>query len=211
VDFDPQRLDSAAMYKLLIGSVVPRPIAWVSSVDGAGVRNLAPFSYFMAITHDPPTIAFSAGPRGAETTGGTGRKDTLANVQATGEFVVNVVDDALAAQMNVTSADYPPEVDEFTEAGLAIAPSVKVKAPRVAGAPVNMECRVTQILPVGRLPHHLVMGEIVHLHVRDDVHDPASGRLDMHRLKPVGRLAGHLYTHVHEIFEMKRPSAAYKG
>jgi flavin reductase (DIM6/NTAB) family NADH-FMN oxidoreductase RutF len=211
VDFDPQRLDSAAMYKLLIGSVVPRPIAWVSSVDGAGVRNLAPFSYFMAITHDPPTIAFSAGPRGAETTGGTGRKDTLANVQATGEFVVNVVDDALAAQMNVTSADYPPEVDEFTEAGLAIAPSVKVKAPRVAGAPVNMECRVTQILPVGRLPHHLVMGEIVHLHVRDDVYDPASGRLDMHRLKPVGRLAGHLYTHVHEIFEMKRPSAAYKG
>jgi flavin reductase (DIM6/NTAB) family NADH-FMN oxidoreductase RutF len=211
VDFDPQRLDSAAMYKLLIGSVVPRPIAWVSSVDAAGVRNLAPFSYFMAITHDPPTIAFSAGPRGAETTGGTGRKDTLANVQATGEFVVNVVDDALAAQMNVTSADYPPEVDEFTEAGLAIAPSVKVKAPRVAGAPVNMECRVTQILPVGRLPHHLVMGEIVHLHVRDDVYDPASGRLDMHRLKPVGRLAGHLYTHVHEIFEMKRPSAAYKG
>ncbi|HEU5197200.1 MAG TPA: flavin reductase family protein [Methylomirabilota bacterium] len=211
MDFDPQQLDSAAMYKLLIGSVVPRPIAWVSSVDAAGVRNLAPFSYFMAITHDPPTIAFSAGPRGAETTGGTGRKDTLANVQATGEFVVNVVDDALAAQMNVTSADYPPEVDEFTEAGLATAPSVKVKAPRVAGAPVNMECRVTQILPVGRLPHHLVMGEIVHLHVRDDVYDPASGRLDMHRLKPVGRLAGHLYTHVHEIFEMKRPSAAYKG
>ena len=211
MDFDPQRLDPAAMYKLLIGSVVPRPIAWVSSVDAAGVRNLAPFSYFMAITHDPPTIAFSAGPRGAETTGGTGRKDTLANVQATREFVVNVVDDARAAQMNVTSADFPPEVDEFTEAQLVVAPSVKVRAPRVAEAPVSMECRVTQILPVGRLPHHLVMGEIVHMHVRDDVYDPASGRLDMHRLKPVGRLAGHLYTHVHEIFEMKRPSAAYKG
>src|SRR4029453_4954735 len=118
------------MYKLLLGWVVPRPIAWVSSVDAAGVRNLAPFSYFMAITHDPPTIAFSAGPRGAETTGGTGRKDTLANVQATGEFVVNVVDDALAAQMNVTSADYPPEVDEFTEAGLAIAPPGKGKVAR---------------------------------------------------------------------------------
>ena len=211
MDFDPQRLDPAAMYKLLIGSVVPRPIAWVSSVDAAGVRNLAPFSYFMAITHDPPTIAFSAGPRGAETTGASGTKDTLANVQATREFVVNVVDDARAAQMNVTSADYPPEVDEFTEARLTIAPSVKVKAPRVADAPISMECRVTQIIPVGRLPHHLVMGEIVHMHVRDDVYDPASGRLDMHRLKPVGRLAGHLYTHVHEIFEMKRPSAAYKG
>jgi len=211
VDFDPHVIDSAAMYKLLIGSVVPRPIAWVSSVDGGGVRNLAPFSYFMAITHDPPTIAFSAGPRGAETTGATGTKDTLANVRATGEFVVNVVDDALAAQMNDTSGDYPPEVDEFAHAGLEAAASLKVKAPRVAGAPVSMECRVVQILPVGRLPHHLVMGEIVHLHVRDDVYDTATGRLDMHRLKPVGRLAGHLYTHVHDIFEMKRPSAAYKG
>ena len=211
MEFDPRAIDSAAMYKLLIGSVVPRPIAWVSSVDAAGVRNLAPFSYFMAITHDPPTIAFSAGPRGAETTGGIGTKDTLANVQATGEFVVNVVDDALAAQMNVTSGDYPPDVDEFAQARLEAAPSVKVKAPRVAPAPVSMECRVVQILPVGRLPHHLVMGEIVHLHVRDDVYDPATGRLDMHRLKPVGRLAGHLYTHVHEIFEMKRPAASYKG
>ena len=211
MEFDPHVLDSAAMYKLLIGSVVPRPIAWVSSVDAAGVRNLAPFSYFMAITHEPPTIAFSAGPRGAETTGGRGKKDTLANVEATREFVVNVVDDALAAPMNVTSGDYPPEVDEFSEARLAVAPSLKVKAPRVAAAPVSMECRVAQILPVGRLPHHLVIGEIVHVHVRDDVYDPATGRLDMHRLKPVGRLAGHLYTHVHEIFEMKRPSASYRG
>jgi len=211
VDFDPQRIDSVAMYKLLIGSVVPRPIAWVSSVDATGVRNLAPFSYFMAITHDPPTIAFSSGPRGAETMGANGKKDTLANVEATGEFVVNVVDDALAAQMNVTSGDYPPDVDEFAEARLTVAPSVKVRAPRVAEAPVSMECRVAQIIPVGRLPHHLVMGEIVHLHVRDDVYDPSTGRLDMHKLKPVGRLAGHLYTHVHDIFEMKRPSAVYKG
>ena len=211
MEFDPHVLDSAAMYKLLIGSVVPRPIAWVSSVDAGGVRNLAPFSYFMAITHDPPTVAFSAGPRGAETTGSHGKKDTLANVEATGEFVVNVVDDALAAQMNVTSGDYPPEVDEFAHAGLRAAPSLKVRAPRVADAPVSMECRVVQILPVGRLPHHLVMGEIVQLHVRDDVYDPATGRLDMHRLKPVGRLAGHLYTHVHEIFEMKRPGTSYRG
>ena len=211
MEFDPQVLDPAAMYKLLIGSVVPRPIAWVSSVDAAGVRNLAPFSYFMAITHDPPTIAFSVGPRGAETTGAHGRKDTLANVEATREFVVNVVDDALAEQMNLTSGDYPPEVDEFAHARLAAAPSVKVRPPRVAQAPVSMECRLVQVLAVGRAPHHLVMGEIVHLHVRDDVYDPASGRLDMHRLKPVGRLAGHLYTHVHDIFEMKRPAASYKG
>jgi flavin reductase (DIM6/NTAB) family NADH-FMN oxidoreductase RutF len=212
VQFDPQVIDSAAMYKLLIGSVVPRPIAWVSSVDAEGVRNLAPFSYFMAITHDPPTIAFSSGPRGAEIGGGVrGKKDTLHNVEVTREFVVNVVDDALAEAMNVTSGDYTPDVDEFTQAGLVAAPSVKVKPPRVAAAPVNMECRVAQIIPVGNLPHHLIVGEIVHMHVRDDVFDPATGRLDMHRLKPVGRLAGHLYTHVHDIFEMKRPAVDYKG
>ena len=212
MQFDPTVIDSAAMYKLLIGSVVPRPIAWVSSVDAAGVRNLAPFSYFMAITHDPPTIAFSSGPRGAEIGGGVrGKKDTLHNVETTREFVVNVVDDALAEAMNVTSGDYAADVDEFEKAGLQAAPSVKVRAPRVAAAPVNMECRLAQIIPVGHLPHHLIVGEIVHMHVRDDVFDPATGRLDMHRLKPVGRLAGHLYTHVHEIFEMKRPAVDYKG
>ncbi len=212
MEFDPKVIDSAAMYKLLIGSVVPRPIAWVSSVDAEGVRNLAPFSYFMAITHDPPTIAFSAGPRGEETGGGArGKKDTLRNVEATREFVVNMVDDALAEAMNVTSGDYAADVDEFAKAGLAAAPSAKVKAPRVAAAPVSMECRLARIIPVGNLPHHLIMGEIVHVHVRDDVFDPATGRLDVQRFKPVGRLAGHLYTHVHDIFEMKRPAADYKG
>lgn len=210
--FDPHVIDSTAMYKLLIGSVVPRPIAWVSSVDADGVRNLAPFSYFMAITHDPPTVAFSSGPRGADVGGGVrGKKDTLHNVEVTREFVVNVVDDALAEAMNVTSGDYAADVDEFTKAGLEAASSVKVRAPRVAAAPVSMECRLAQIIPVGNLPHHLIVGEIVHMHVRDDVYDPATGRLDMHRLKPVGRLAGHLYTHVHDIFEMKRPAVDYKG
>lgn len=212
MQFDPHVIDSTAMYKLLIGSVVPRPIAWVSSVDADGVRNLAPFSYFMAITHDPPTVAFSSGPRGADIGGGVrGKKDTLHNVEVTREFVVNVVDDALAEAMNVTSGDYAADVDEFTKAGLEAASSVKVRAPRVAAAPVSMECRLAQIIPVGNLPHHLIVGEIVHMHVRDDVYDPATGRLDMRRLKPVGRLAGHLYTHVHDIFEMKRPAVDYKG
>jgi flavin reductase (DIM6/NTAB) family NADH-FMN oxidoreductase RutF len=210
VQFDTQVLKPDAMYKLMIGCVVPRPIAWVSTVDAEGVANLAPFSYFMAITHDPPTIAFSSSPR-AEYTGAKGKKDTLRNVEVTREFVVNLVDDALAEQMNVTSGDYPPEVDEFAQAGLATAPSVKVKAPRVAAAPINMECHLQQIIPIGNLPSNLVIGRIVHLHLRDDVYDPAGGRIDMHRLRPVGRLAGNLYTHVHDIFEMKRPSASYKG
>jgi flavin reductase (DIM6/NTAB) family NADH-FMN oxidoreductase RutF len=133
------------------------------------------------------------------------------NVEATGEFVVNVVDDALAEAMNVTSGEYPPDVDEFAVAGLAAAPSVKVKPLRVADAPIAMECRLTQIVPVGRGPHSLVIGEVVHFHVRDDVYDPTTGRIDMHRLRPVGRLAGEMYAHVHDIFTMKRPNPRYAG
>ncbi len=206
MEFDPAALPPNAMYKLLISSVVPRPIAWVSTVDAAGVRNLAPFSYFMAITDEPPTIAFASSYRGA---GRDGKKDTLRNVEATREFVVNVVDDDRAVQMNVTSGDYPPQVDEFDIAGLAAAPSTRVGAPRVAEAPIAMECELDRIVPVGRA--NLVLGRIVCLHVRDDLYDPATGRIDMPRLRPVGRLAGNLYTHVHDIFEMKRPSADYRG
>ena len=203
MQLDPQTLESTAVYKLLISSVVPRPIAWVSSVDGAGVPNLAPFSYFMAITDSPPTIAFSCSPRA------DGKKDTLRNVEAAGEFVVNIVDDDRAQQMNLTSGEYTPEIDEFALTNLTAAPSTKVKAPRVAEAPINMECTVVRILPVGRAS--LVLGEIVQWHIRDDLYDAATGRLDMHRLKPVGRLTGNLYSHIHQIFEMKRPSADYRG
>ena len=206
MQFDPAALPPNGMYKLLISSVVPRPIAWVSSVDASGVRNLAPFSYFMAITDDPPTIAFSCSYRGA---GADGKKDTLRNVEATGEFVVNVVDDDRAAQMNVTSGDYPPEVDEFEMADLSVAPGARVRAPRVADAPISMECRLDRVVPVGRA--NLVLGRIVYMHVRDGLYDAATGRVDMRRLRPVGRLAGNLYTHVHDIFELKRPNADYRG
>jgi flavin reductase (DIM6/NTAB) family NADH-FMN oxidoreductase RutF len=205
VQLDPQTLESTAVYKLLISSVVPRPIAWVSTIDGDGVANLAPFSYFMAITDTPPTLAFSCSSRAG------GKKDTLRNVEASGEFVVNIVDDDRAQQMNLTSGEYTPDVDEFALTALTAAPSTKVKAPRVAEAPINLECRVAQVIPVGRGPNSLVLGEIVHFHLRDDIYDARTGRVDMHRLRPVGRLAGHLYTHVHDIFEMKRPSDRYRG
>jgi flavin reductase (DIM6/NTAB) family NADH-FMN oxidoreductase RutF len=219
VEIDPSRTDSTAVYKLLISSVVPRPIAWVSTVDPLGVRNVAPFSFFMAITDDPPTIAFSSSPRPAAPGEGPGptssaprpKKDTLQNAEATGSFVVNVVDDALAEQMNVTSGEYGPDVDEFALAALEAAPSVKVAAPRVARAPIAMECQLIRTIPVGNRPHHLVLGEIVYFHVRDDLYDARTGRLDMHRLRPVGRLAGNLYTRVHDIFEMVRPAADYRG
>jgi flavin reductase (DIM6/NTAB) family NADH-FMN oxidoreductase RutF len=202
---DPQTAPQQSIYKLLIGCVVPRPIAWVSSLSEEGIPNLAPFSFFMAVCNDPPTLAFSAGRRA-----GT-KKDTVRNIEYTQDFVVNLVNDALAEQMNLTSGDYPPEVDELALTGLTAAPSIKVKAPRVAEAPINMECRAVQILSVGRGPQSLVLGEIVQFHIRDDLYNPNTGRIDMYTLHPVGRLAGELYTHVHDIFEMKRPVENYRG
>jgi flavin reductase (DIM6/NTAB) family NADH-FMN oxidoreductase RutF len=184
---------------------VPRPIAWVSSLSDDGVANLAPFSFFMAVCNDPPTVAFSSGCRAGN------KKDTVRNIEYTQDFVVNLVDDGLAQQMNLTSGEYPAEVDEFAVTGLTAAPSTKVKTPRVAEAPINMECRVVQILPVGHGPHTLVLGEIVQFHIRDDLYNPNTGRIDMYNLHPVGRLAGELYTHVHDIFEMKRPVENYRG
>ena len=205
MQIDPETAPAQSVYKLLIGCVVPRPIAWVSTVGPDGVNNLAPFSFFMAICNDPPTLAFSSGPRAAMS------KDTARNAQATGEFVINVVDDALAAAMNLTSGEYPADVDEFKLAGLTAAPGVKVKAPRILEAPINMECRVTQILEIGRGPHNLVIGEVVHFHIRDDVYDAKTGRIDIRQLKPVGRLAGHQYTHVHDLFDLIRPNENYRG
>ena len=160
MQLDPQDLDSTAVYKLLISSVVPRPIAWVSSLDAAGVPNLAPFSYFMAITDSPPTIAFSCSPRAG------GKKDTLRNVEAAGEFVVNIVDDDRAEAMNLSSGEYAPEVDEFALAKLTAAPAIKVKAPRVVEAPISMECKLVRVLPVGKA--NLIIGEVVQWHVRDN-------------------------------------------
>jgi len=205
MQLDPRTMKQESTYKLLIGCVVPRPIAWVSTVGPDGVNNLAPFSFFMGVCQEPPTIAFSSGPRA------TNRKDTVRNAAHTGDFVINVVDDDLAEQMNLSSGEYPPEVDEFALTGLTPAPGVRVRAPRVAQAPISLECRVAQIIPVGRGPHSLVLGEILYFHVRDDVYDAESGRIDMARLKPVGRLAGHQYAHVHDIFQMKRPNENYKG
>jgi len=205
MQFDPQIVAPQSIYKLLIGCVVPRPIAWVSSLSDDTIPNLAPFSFFMAVCNNPPTLAFSSGRREGN------QKDTVRNIEYTQDFVVNLVDDALAEQMNFTSGEYPPAVDEFALTGLTAAPGIKVKAPRVAEAPISMECRVVQILPVGHGPHSLVLGEIVYFHIRDDLYDPNTGRIDMHRLHPVGRLAGNLYTHVHDIFEMKRPVENYAG
>ena len=188
-------------YRVLTGVVVPRPIAFVSTLSAGGIVNLAPYSFFNAVAPDPPTIVFSSSKRA-----GSKAKDTLTNVAETGEFVVNVVVDDIAEAMNKTAAEFPVEVNEFEVAGLTQAPSVRVKAPRVAESPVNMECRLKQIVDLGRddeQGHGLVIGEVVLLHIRDDLID--GHRINHQRLKPTGRLAGSMYCHTADIFEMVRP------
>lgn len=199
---DPQTLELRQVYQLLTSTVVPRPIAWVSSVAEDGSLNLAPFSYFMAITHDPPLIAFAANWR--RTT--NNRKDTLANIEATGEFVLNVVTDETVEKMNQTSGEYSAEVDEFEVAGLTPVAASVVRPPRVAEAPVQMECKLEQVVYLGRdtTPTGLVIGRIVMWHVRDDLLTP-EGVVDPHKLQPVGRLSGNYYSHIHDLFAFARP------
>ncbi|MEC9308447.1 MAG: flavin reductase family protein [Chloroflexota bacterium] len=195
---DPKTFDS--FYRVLTGVVVPRPIAFVSTVSSEGVPNLAPYSFFNVVASDPPTIVFSSSRHT-----GLKRKDTLANIEETGEFVVNVVVDDIAEAMNMTAAEFPEDVDEFEISGLTPIASDLVKAPRVSESPVNMECRLNQIIPLGNDGHAngLVIGEIVLMHVRDDLID--GHRINHQLLKPTGRLAGSMYCHTSDVYEMPRP------
>jgi flavin reductase (DIM6/NTAB) family NADH-FMN oxidoreductase RutF len=192
-------LDGVDRYKLLIGLVVPRPIGWVGTVDADGVRNLAPYSFFNVVAGTPPTVLFSPGRRNGEP------KDTLHNVVATGEFTINLVDEALAEAMNLTSGEYGPEVDEFELAGLATVPGEAVRAPLVVASPANLECRVTRTVDLGDPPSNtVVFGNIERIHVRADLLDGT--RVDPLGLRAVGRMAGAGYTRTADgYFEMQRP------
>ena len=195
---DPDTLDPQACYKLLIGSVVPRPIAWTSTVSKQGVHNLAPFSFFTVASRQPPMLCISVGPRDDEDMS----KDTLENIEQTGEFVVNIVSLALSNTMHESSKNHPPEADEFEKAGLTPAPCEVVKAPRVEEAGVSMECVLDRILPLGT--DHLVLGRMVRFHVRDELYE--NGRIDVAGLDPLGRLAGD-YTKVETIFGLPLESS----
>jgi flavin reductase (DIM6/NTAB) family NADH-FMN oxidoreductase RutF len=180
-------------------TVIPRPIGWASTVDKSGARNLAPFSFFNAVSGDPPILMISVGRRDGRA------KDTLSNITETGEFVLNIVSEAVARQMNLTSGNYMPHVDEFALSGLTALPSVKVKAPRVAEASVTMECMLTQIVPLPRSEYTVILGEVVYFHIDDAILDER-GRVDPVKLAPVARLGGSSwYTALGRIFEMKRP------
>ena len=202
---DPAQLAPTDVYKLMIGMIVPRPIAFVSSIDAAGVKNLAPFSYFTACSSNPPVVCFCTTVRAGEQP----HKDTLRNIEATGDFVVNIVSEEIAAQMNMCSADVPPEVDEFALSGLTPIPSDLVKAPRVAESKAQMECRLHQIVRVSEKPSGgiLVLGEVLRFHLSESLfNDPKGGyKIDPDKLLAVGRMGGPTYTRTRDRFEMQRP------
>ncbi len=199
MEIDPSRTTADSLSQLLNSVIVPRPIAWVSTVDTQGVRNLAPFSFFNIVSSAPPILMVSINQRDGRP------KDTLTNILATHEFVVNVVDEEMVQQMNCTSGNYPPEVDEFKVAGLAPAPSVKVQAPRVSAAPISLECALVQTLKFPRSSYTVVFGEVVFVRIDDRVLNER-GRVDAEKLKPIGRLGGRgWYTTLGRLFEMIRP------
>lgn len=199
--YDTGDTDTQTIYKLMVSTVTPRPIAWVTSQSPDGVLNAAPYSFFNAMGPNPPTLAL-----GLMHDPVRGRKDTASNILDTGEFVVNLVPRTLAEAMNVTAIDAPSEIDELELAGLATVPSTKVAPPRIAGSPVQFECSLFSGVATG--PRQLlVIGRIEAIHIADDkMLDPGRDYVDTPGLDLIARLhAAGWYQHGGERFEMKRP------
>jgi flavin reductase (DIM6/NTAB) family NADH-FMN oxidoreductase RutF len=207
LSFDPARESVQNIYKLMIGAIVPRPIAFVSSLDERGLRNLAPFSFFTAVSADPPMVLFCPSVRREEPQRGLAtHKDTLLNVIATREFVLNVVTETIGEKMNATSAQVPPEVDEFELAGLTPLPSELVKPPRVGESPVQMECRLRQVIEVSDRPAggSIVLGEVVRFHISENLVE--NFRIDPDKLAAIGRMGGPTYVRTRDRFDLQRPA-----
>jgi len=199
--FDLADLTWIDLHELMVGIMVPRAIALISTVGENGVFNLAPFSRWGFLCLRPAIAYVSIGAKKRARQ----RKDTIRNIEYSRDFVINVVNEALAEPMNQSSADYPSDVSEFDNVGLTPVKSDLVKAPRVAESPINMECRVTTILNFGIFPEssEVAIGELLRVHVQDELW--VNGAVDMHRLKAIARLGGELYCRTTDIFEMKRP------
>ena len=200
IDLSKANLGKQDLHKLFSSAIVPRAIAWVSTVGENGLFNLAPFSAFFTIGLKP-TLAVLGISRRRDGE----KKDTLRNIEFSKEFVINVVTEDLAKPMNQTCFEYPPDVSEFTEVGLTPLKSEVIKVPRLAESPVNMECRALQIMEFGKVPegHHVIVGEVLIVHVEDEVW--AGDQIDMVKLKAIGRLGGDVYCRTTNTFEMHRP------
>lgn len=189
-DFDPTDLGPRDFYRLLNSVVVPRPIAWVSTTSADGVDNLAPHSFFTVACVDPPVVQFTS----------VGRKDSLTNAEATGEFTVCTTPEWLFEQINATGTNFPADVGEFAEVGVEKEPSLRVRPPRVAGSPVALECVLERTLELG--DSTVVFGRVVHAAIADDV--LVDGRPEIRRLKPLARLGGDEWSTIGEVRSIPR-------
>ena len=200
---EPESAGFPNIYKVMVGAIVPRPIAFVSTVSPEGIYNLAPFSFFTAASVNPPVVCF------CPLRNGQGRpKDTLNNIERMGDFVVNIVSEEFVEQMNMTSAEFGPEVDEFHVSGLTPVPSDLVKAPRVQESHVSMECTLFRIFEISDKPSggSIVAGEIVRLHVDDECIE--NYRIVQEELKAIGRMAGATYVRTADRFDLARPEVS---
>ncbi|MEW6056466.1 MAG: flavin reductase family protein [Bdellovibrionota bacterium] len=194
----PQTLETRDAYQLLTSVIVPRPIAFVSTVNKNGVPNAAPFCFFMGVTPAPPTIAFSVIRRGDQ------KKDTIRNIETSRDFVINIVDEHLSQSMNMASGSYPPDMSEFDVTGLTSVPSEIVSAPRISESPIHLECKLKTIIELGDVPASLVIGEVVCFHVRENL--MLDGKIDVKKLRAIGRMEENIYVRATDIFEMIRPA-----
>jgi flavin reductase (DIM6/NTAB) family NADH-FMN oxidoreductase RutF len=197
---DPAGLDGKAIHELMVGCVAPRPIAFVSTIGDDGVYNVAPFSFFTLMSMHPTVVGFAIGRRR-----GGSKKDTLVNIEFSRDYVINVVSEAIARAMNQASGDYPSHVDEFRETGLTPLASDLVSPPRVAESPIQLECRLMEIMEFGASPciHNFIVGEVLMVHAQDNL--IVDGVIKSDRLKAIGRLGEDFYCRTGDLFEMKRP------
>lgn len=189
-------------YKLLCASVTPRPIALVTTLSADGVVNAAPFSFFNVFSEDPALVVL-----GLQHKPGNNPKDTTRNIAAAGEFVVNLVDEALAEAMNICAIDFPPDVSEIEAAGLTLVPGVSIGVPHIAQAPFALECRKTVSMAFTPT-RELLIGEVVRIHAREGLVDPATLRVSLSDYKPVGRMFADGYSRQNDRFDLKRGSYA---
>ena len=183
-------------YKLLIGLVIPRPIAWISSRSANGVANCAPFSFFNVFSEDPPLCVIGINPRSDGAL-----KHSLKNIRRTREFVVNLVDEATANAMHISSREFAEDESEFVKTGLTEAPAALVQHPRIAEAAACLECRLERLIEISGT-RQLVLGEILLIHARDGIIDPATKRISEERYRPIGRLFANRYCTTRQRFDL---------
>jgi flavin reductase (DIM6/NTAB) family NADH-FMN oxidoreductase RutF len=202
MQLEVSKMGVVAAYRMLTGLIVPRPIAWVTTISATGVVNLAPFSFFNLFGANPPIVVFSP-----TLTRAAAKKDTLNNIEANGEFVIHASTESHAEQINQSSASLPPEESELTGLNLATVPSVLIRPPRLRDVPFALECKLHQVIPIGQgaIGTNLIIGEVLMIHVDEAVLD-AEGQPDPRKIRSIARLGGEYWCKTQDLFTMVRPS-----